>query len=531
VILATALTGALALGLAGPSAWQPAHPGRQPRRAFGEGTIIPPRAVIIQARARQRRRRRNVAMTAAAAGAAITGRSAGLGSPPPHRHRSRHHHGDPASPPLPSPRAERLPGLPAHIEPVIGGLSCPSAGNCALDGTYFARLWGGASRMFVANEIHGRWDNAKTIAGIPARSAITADSVSCPSAGNCLTAGYYHARRKGVIKSFIVAERNGIWGSAQHVRGLTSGSKGSFGVDAVSCASPGNCAIGGSSAGGPLAVSETNGQWGKAQPIRGLPSPPGSPLWSSSISGISCTSAGNCTAAGTYPQVLPDHTRVLGVFVVSENEGAWGRAELLRGTLIHPTNFMNVQVSCAAASSCGLIASPELITWRFPSAGFVASKIHGIWGNAEPVPGIKGGYTIMGGLSCPAPGHCAADGYNGHRNCTYSFTVTQTHGIWHDAQEIPGTHCSKESDWFGTLSCASAGDCLAGATGWHAATATETHGRWHDAREVPGVATLNRPVGSQSEIDAISCPPGGPCTSAGKYRFTFAPTAQVFVIR
>src|SRR5258706_548321 len=94
-------------------------------------------------------------------------------------------------------------------------------------------------------------------------------SVSCASAGNCAAGGLY---RDGVIteQALVVSERNGTWGRARQVPGsgaLNAG--GEAVVGSVSCASAGNCAAGGSytdTAGHQQAfvVSERNGTWGEA---------------------------------------------------------------------------------------------------------------------------------------------------------------------------------------------------------------------------------------------------------------------------
>jgi hypothetical protein len=45
----------------------------------------------------------------------------------------------------------------------------------------------------------------------------------------------------------VVSEQNGVWGMAIEVAGLAALTKGGLAeIDSVSCASPGNCAAGGS---------------------------------------------------------------------------------------------------------------------------------------------------------------------------------------------------------------------------------------------------------------------------------------------
>ena len=117
----------------------------------------------------------------------------------------------------------------------------------------------------------------------------------------------------------MVSERNGTWGEAIEVPGsgaLNAG--GDASVGSVSCALAGNCAAGGSYADGSrrgqaFVVSERNGTWGKAIEV------PGSGILNKGGSGevrsVSCRSAGNCSAGGTYT----DRSGRLQAFVVSNS--------------------------------------------------------------------------------------------------------------------------------------------------------------------------------------------------------------------
>jgi hypothetical protein len=525
VILAAMLTAALALGLAGSSTWLP---GRHPlRRTPWAGPAIPPAGVITQARARQRRRHAKIAATAATIAAEAAGRGVDPGSPPPPGRRSRLDGRGPI--PAPPPQAARLTGLSAASDPAPDGLSCPSAGACAVDGTYDGREGG---EMFVANQAHGRWGKAQTVLGIPAANFnLTAAPVSCPSAGRCLAAGSYQSPSLRASEGFAVAQHNGTWGSAQQIPGLTSSPDTE--IKALSCASAGNCAVGGSYATGarpkifvPVVASEINGRWRPAQPIPGLSALPGIYPSDSQVSGISCAPAGSCTAVGTYTKKFPNNRAGHGVFMDSESFGRWGTAEPLYGVAARVMFPGVTQISCPSSGDCSLIGLNGLGGKRWGQA-FVASQIAGIWGNSEPIPGLGGDYAVPGGLSCLAPGECTAAGdYVTVQGTGRPFTVAQIHGAWQEAHEIPGIPAQPLGiTSFGAISCPSTGDCLVGGNvdlgatvnAPVAGTASETQGSWHAPREVPGIRAL-RPIGGwDATVGFISCPPGGPCASAGTY--------------
>src|SRR5216683_5753540 len=209
-------------------------------------------------------------------------------------------------------RAITVPGLGALNKGRNAGVlsvSCPSAGSCAAGGDY--RDGGGHQQGFVAVERNGRWRLAIEAPGLGALNKngnAEVSSVSCASPGYCAAGGYFGNRDSNpyVVSSgrgFVVSETNGHWGRAVEVPGLGVLNKGGNAhVSSVSCASPGNCAAGGdytSDASGRLqafVVSETGGSWGSAREVAGNVYVPGG----GTVDSMSCASAGNCSAGGTY---------------------------------------------------------------------------------------------------------------------------------------------------------------------------------------------------------------------------------------
>jgi hypothetical protein len=71
-------------------------------------------------------------------------------------------------------------------------------------------------------------------------------SLSCGAAGDCAAGGDY-VDGSSNYQEFVVVERNGRWGKATGVPGLGALNAGVVAeVDGVSCGSAGNCAAGGS---------------------------------------------------------------------------------------------------------------------------------------------------------------------------------------------------------------------------------------------------------------------------------------------
>ena len=129
----------------------------------------------------------------------------------------------------------------------VGSVSCASAGNCAAGGLY--RDGRGHYQAFVVSERNSTWGRAIEVPGsgtLNAGSDATALSVSCASAGNCAVGGFYQGG-SGRFQAFVVSERNRTHvGQAIEVPGSgTLNAGGDARVSSVSCRAAGNCAAGG----------------------------------------------------------------------------------------------------------------------------------------------------------------------------------------------------------------------------------------------------------------------------------------------
>jgi hypothetical protein len=113
--------------------------------------------------------------------------------------------------------------------------------------------------------------------------------------------------------------------------------------------------------------------------------------------------------------------------------------------------------------------------------------------------------------------------------------VSEVHGTWHKAIEVPGTAALNQGVQakITLVSCASAGDCSAGgfyldgSSNFQAFVVSEVHGTWHKAIEVPGTAALNQ--GGSAELGSVSCAAAGNCSAGGSY-FNSSTGQQAFVV-
>jgi hypothetical protein len=231
----------------------------------------------------------------------------------------------------------------------VGSVSCASAGNCAVAGTYRAN----APEAFFVSEKNGSWGTAIEVPGSAAFGVATVASVSCASAGNCAAAGFSGSITNDAPSGPLVAsEKNGTWGNVISVAGTTASARNSAG--SVSCGSVNYCAASGSyapSIEGPyqaFVVREKNGSWGNAIEVPGLAAL--NVGGSADVESVSCGQARYCAAGGTYR----DGSGHQQAFVVSDINGAWGTAIEVPGSAALNTggSARIASVSCTSARYC-----------------------------------------------------------------------------------------------------------------------------------------------------------------------------------
>jgi hypothetical protein len=350
----------------------------------------------------------------------------------------------------------------------VSSVSCASAGNCAAGGYYAAAL--AIVQAFVVSEQNGTWHTAIEV---PGSGALNVDgsaevrSVSCASAGNCTAAGGYQDGSNR-YQVFVVSETNGTWGTAIEVPGLdTLNAGGDAAVFSMSCASAGNCATGGFYTDGSghtqaFVASQVNGTWRSAIEV------PGSGTLNAggdaAVDSVSCASAGNCVAGGGY---FADayHKQA---FVVRETNGTWrGAVEVPGSGTLNFGGLANTDsVSCASAGTC--VAGGDYTDGGGQAQTFVTSETNGTWKNAIEVPGSgtlpAGRFGSQALVSCATAGNCAVGlTYTGDFNRQQAFVASATNGTWGKATEIPGLGALNAGGNAAvtSVSCGAPGNCAA----------------------------------------------------------------------
>lgn len=337
----------------------------------------------------------------------------------------------------------------------------------------------------------------------------------------------------------MVTETGGTWGRAQRVPGLAALNRGGLAtIDAVSCATADSCAAGGEFEGGSdnvaaFVVDETRGKWDKATKV------PGSAVLNvgggADVESISCPADGDCTAIGAYTNgggnSLP--------FIVSQRKGSWGRAIKVPGlaALNHGVSAAVTTVSCPVAGDC--TAGGDHTASSGQGLGYVVSERNESWGRALEVPGqailLDGASGGIASVSCVAPGSCGAIGFSSSDVLPNgAFVVSQVRARWGKATAVPGfqTFDKGRPISIGSLSCSGPGTCFAGGAYEdrskrnQAFVVSQVHGSWGKAIEMPGTAALN--LGSLAYLNSISCVRSGICAATGTY-MSASGQQQVFV--
>jgi hypothetical protein len=428
----------------------------------------------------------------------------------------------------------------------IVSVSCATAGNCSAGGFYAAPARF-QQQAFVVGETGGKWGTAIEV---PGTAALNKDneaetfSVSCATAGNCSAGGQYDDAA-GRLQAFVASETGGKWGTAIEVPGTAALNSGGAQINSVSCRSAGNCSAGGSyeDASGhdqAFVVGETGGTWGNAIEVPGTAAL--NTGGSAGVTSVSCASAGNCSAGGSYATASGFEA-----FVAGESGGRWGNAIEVPGTaaLNKGDGALVTSVSCATAGNCsagGYYTIGAILGGQPVQEAFVAGESGGRWGSAIEVPGTaalnKGDDAQVTSVSCATAGNCSAGGYytvTVASGIEQAFVVREAGGTWGSAIEVPGMAALNKGagSQVYSVSCATAGNCSAGgsyvdSSGFEAFVVGQTGGTWGNAIEVPGIAALNKGIAS---INSVSCATAGNCSAGGYYASaTGADHTQAFVV-
>ncbi len=262
-------------------------------------------------------------------------------------------------------------------------------------------------------------------------------ALSCPSAGNCSAGGAYNDNA-GNVEGLVLSEVKGVWKAPVRLVPPPAASKNpSLTINSLSCATAGNCAAVGSFAdthsnGQSFVANEVRGVWKRAQEVT-LPGAPATNQ-NSEVHSVDCWSPGNCSAIGSYLDATQPTGHAQGL-EVNEVRGKWGRARetvMPANANIDPYVAIN-QVACTHAGNC--LAVGSYISNDNATEGLLITEVNGAWKSATAavLPGNANAYpgAALSEVTCVSTMNCTALGtYTNVAGGVEGMTVSETHAVW-----------------------------------------------------------------------------------------------------
>jgi hypothetical protein len=202
------------------------------------------------------------------------------------------------------------------------------------------------------------------------------------------------------------------------------------------------------------------------------------------FTGVSCSSAANCTAVGHDSN---------GPMYATESAGVWGATNDVSA---HGSASEFYAASCTAATNCTAVG------YNGNDQPFYATESSGVWGAAFGVSG--GGGDGLDGVSCTTSTNCTAVGFGVSGNTEFPIYATESSGEWGGVTSTAG------GSYFDGVSCSDATDCTAVGlkdSDFEPIYATESSQDWGAATEVPA------PGGGY--FNGVSCTAVTNCTAVG----------------
>jgi hypothetical protein len=417
--------------------------------------------------------------------------------------------------------------------------SCSSIGNCALSGIYLAKHNFAAG--VIESEVKGVWQNPFAMTppnGYIAAHGVAVEGLSCPATGSCVALGRYETSTNQL--PFVVSETKGIWqrsvALALPKNAVNTGELAT--PHEVTCFSTGNCTVVGTYttnrtgfATQGFIVSEVRGVWRSASELTLPPGANSDP--SVSLTQVSCWSAGNCVAVGSYI----DANNVSHDIMVPEIAGSWKSAESV-GLPGNASAFAGAQfneVACTSSGACLAAGTYNTITGAVQP--IVALGSVGSWNRALEVnlplgaPNPEALLFGFNGASCSTPGNCAVVGqYVDNTGRHQGFLDNVVNGNVQRAQVLrlpAGAVQAGPNGGVVSVSCPGVGTCVAGAAylsaqnKYQAIVTSESNNVWSLGSTVslPASATT---VGVAGGIYSVQCFTTSSCVVSGSFQSTGA---------
>jgi hypothetical protein len=341
-------------------------------------------------------------------------------------------------------------GTPADQNADVDGVACTGVGDCVAVGSYTDTA--NRTQAMVAGETGGSWSQASELSlptGADTTPQFARlDAVFCASAGNCTAVGYYYDGSTH-LQAMVAGETNGTWGQASELSlPANAGSNPYAYLTSLSCTAAGDCVAAGyyTTTGGttsqPMIAVESGGSWSQATEL----TQPSDSAGDEVLNAVSCVSAGNCTAAGFYFDSGSADVPVVDV----ESAGTWAQGTGVQLPTNAVDGFGELgflqDLSCTSPGDC-VAAGYYSDSSQDDQQAMTVTESGGVWaqGSELSLPSnaqtgeVNSQYQIaaLNGLDCQNNTECTAVGeYQDTNGYTQAMAVGTTGGSATQAPEI-----------------------------------------------------------------------------------------------
>lgn len=362
---------------------------------------------------------------------------------------------------------------------IFASISCARAGDCVAVGDTVNLSSHQPPEAAIAVESAGTWGPVSTLAQLPneppaasgGESAL--DSVSCSSATSCVAVGVYEGAgesRHAMVVPIAVSGPVATAGAALPVAlpsEAETGAKQRARLDGVSCSSAGDCVAVGSyvdvsGAVLPMTAAPGSGDW-TASAVAHTPAETGKVAF---LDAISCPASGACEAVGGYENA----SNYLYPWAVQLANGQPGTAQPValpadfkpRAGAIEPYvgAFSEglVAVSCPSAGVCTAAGS-------YPDAagGISAYAVPIVSGAPGVVAGLSGGgqpFEEIRSIWCSDANDCTVAGDADLEVLSQGAVGSETAGVWSPLAKLPNEG-GDLLQYVSAMSCVSVTRCVA----------------------------------------------------------------------
>jgi hypothetical protein len=399
-------------------------------------------------------------------------------------------------------RVQATPNPAGSLGSGLAGVSCPSPGACTAAGSWQpSGTFAGVPLAEAWNATRWRIEHAPSRRGAAAADLL---AVSCPAARACTAVG--GTSNRAGLGVPLAESWNGAHWRSQLIPSPAGATEGST-LFAVSCTSPGACmATGYYNASHDRSASFAESWNGTRWSVLAIPSP--ARATNSQLSSVSCTSARACTAIGSFSR----GSRLPRMLAERWNGTGWRRQAVPT-----PAGRQSPQlsgVSCTTARAC---TAAGFDTNKGGQGQPLAEAWNGASWAVQPTPlpaGADGG--ILSAVSCTSPATCTATGsLFAVPGAPMSDNWNGTTWRIRSAPNPPGYTTSTSLVLLAGVSCKSADECIA-IGNYTPNNEPETFAEaWNGTRWALQATAI--PPGTIADVLAgVSCA-GASCTAVGTW--------------